>query len=100
MWNPWPTSSARSSCTIDLASRAENTRSTPAEEAGAARYCLTIFASAGHTISFFSVLEQIDTQVALLFLSEVQLELILLLLRHSTLLALSFFTRAPSKPAS
>ena len=30
---------------------AEKTRSTPAEEAGAARYCLTIFASIGHLLS-------------------------------------------------
>ena len=31
---------------------AEKTRSTPAEEAGAAKYCLTILASAGHLLSF------------------------------------------------
>ncbi len=31
---------------------AEKTRSTPAEDAGAAKYCLTILASAGHLLSF------------------------------------------------
>ena len=30
---------------------AEKTRSTPADEAGAARYCLTYFASVGHLVS-------------------------------------------------
>ena len=35
----------RSPCILPAA---EKTRSTPAEEAGAAKYCLTILASAGH----------------------------------------------------
>jgi hypothetical protein len=38
----------RSPCMLPAA---EKTRSTPAEEAGAAKYCLTIFASAGHLLS-------------------------------------------------
>ena len=37
---------------MHVAPAAEKTRSTPAEEAGAAKYCLTILASAGHLLSF------------------------------------------------
>ena len=41
---------------LHLASRpAEKTRSTPVDEAGAAKYCLTIFASADHLDSLASV---------------------------------------------
>ena len=41
---------------MHLASRpAEKTRSMPVDEAGAAKYCLTIFASAGHLDSLASV---------------------------------------------
>ena len=41
---------------LHLASRpTEKTRSTPVDEAGAAKYCLTIFASAGHLDSLASV---------------------------------------------
>ena len=36
----------------DLARSRETTRSTPAGEAGAAKYCLTILASAGHFFIF------------------------------------------------
>ena len=38
----------RSPCILPAA---EKTRSTPADEAGAAKYCFTIFASAGHSFS-------------------------------------------------
>ena len=48
-WCPWPTSGGRHTPCILPA--AEKTRSTPAEEAGAAKYCLTILASAGHFVS-------------------------------------------------
>jgi len=41
----------RSPHAVHLARGREQTRSTPAEEAGAAKYCLTILASAGHFVS-------------------------------------------------
>ena len=55
---------------------AEKTRSTPAEEAGAAKYCLTILASAGHFVSLaFHHASNVELEVRLLGLREVLLEL-------------------------